>query len=171
MPPREEPQSRKEQILKAAAGLFAERGYYRTTTADVAREVGVTQPYVFHFFKSKEELYLAVLDQASAQISQAFRSVEAPMNQLWEAMGSAFKQLIEHNRNEILLVMTAFTIPEPAVRAYTRHNFDQVFEQVKARFAQAGYPDAEEKASIFIGQGLTIALAETLDLRKLTPWC
>jgi AcrR family transcriptional regulator len=33
---------RKEQILDAAASLFANSGYYKTTTADVARTVGVT---------------------------------------------------------------------------------------------------------------------------------
>ena len=33
---------RKEQILDAAASLFANSGYYKTTSADVARTVGVT---------------------------------------------------------------------------------------------------------------------------------
>lgn len=37
MSPREDQQSRKQHILEAAAVLFAERGYYKTTTADVAR--------------------------------------------------------------------------------------------------------------------------------------
>lgn len=42
--------NRKEQIIDKAVGLFAELGYYKTTTAMVAKAVGVTQPYVFHFF-------------------------------------------------------------------------------------------------------------------------
>ncbi|KIL35021.1 TetR family transcriptional regulator [Cohnella kolymensis] len=163
--------NRKQQILEAAAELFAESGYYKTTTADVARAVGVTQPYVFHFFKSKEQLYLAVLQQASERILHAFSTVEAPPEQLPEAMGKAFSELLEVHRNEILLVMMSFATPEPAIREYTRREFDLVYERVKQRFEDAGIPDAGKMASNFIGQGLVIALAETVNLQKLLPWC
>jgi AcrR family transcriptional regulator len=164
------PQNRKQQILAAAAALFAEFGYYKTTTAEVARTVGVTQPYVFHFFKSKEELYLAVLKQASQRILQAFTTASAPPELLQEAMGIAFADLLTSHRNEILLVMMAFATPEPAVREYTRREFDIVYERIKERFEEAGIADPSNKASAFIGQGLTIALAETVNLPKLLPW-
>jgi AcrR family transcriptional regulator len=163
-------QNRKQQILEAAAALFAELGYYKTTTAEIARTVGVTQPYVFHFFNTKEELYLAVLEQASKRILQAFTTATAPAEQLQEAMGRAFAELLASHRNEILLVMMAFATPEPAVREYTRREFDAVYERVKGRFEEAGIADAGHKASTFIGQGLSIALAETVNLPKLLPW-
>ncbi|MGG1313690.1 TetR/AcrR family transcriptional regulator [Cohnella laeviribosi] len=169
-PKEEESKSRKDQILEAAAALFAEYGYYKTTTADVAKAVGVTQPYVFHFFKSKEALYLAVLEQASQRILHAFSTVEAPPERLPEAMGMAFAELLKHHRNEILLVMLAFATPEKAVREYARKGFDHVYERVKERLEQAGVPNPGVRASEFIGQGLTIALAETLNLPKLLPW-
>ena len=168
MSPKEEAAlNRKEQILEAAAALFAENGYYKTTTADVAREVGVTQPYVFHFFKTKEALYLAVLEQATQRIMLAFTAAEAPPERLQEEMGMAFVQLLGSHRNEILLVMTAFTTPEPTVREYVRQGFDHVYERVKSRFENAGLPNAGERASEFIGQGMLCALAETLNLPKL----
>ncbi|WP_123039363.1 TetR/AcrR family transcriptional regulator [Cohnella candidum] len=162
--------NRKEQILEAAAALFAESGYYKTTTADVAKAVGVTQPYVFHFFKSKEQLYLAVLEQASQRILQAFDAAQAPPEQLHIEMGKAFARLLVSHRNEILLVMMAFTTPEPAVREYTKREFDLVYERVKARFEEAGIPNASYQASAFIGQGLICTMAETLNLPKLLPW-
>jgi AcrR family transcriptional regulator len=163
-------QSRKQQILEAAVALFADRGYYKTTTADVAREVGVTQPYVFHFFKTKENLYLAVLEQASAKILQAFATVEAPPEQLMEAMGRAFTNLLVSYRNEILLVMMAYATPEPAVREYTRQEMGAVYERIKARFEQAGLSNPGSMASLFIGQGLIISMSEALELPKLCPW-
>ncbi|MGG3573058.1 TetR/AcrR family transcriptional regulator [Bacillus gobiensis] len=162
--------NRKEQVLNAAAELFAEKGYYKTTTADVARLVGVTQPYVFHFFKTKEELYLAVLQRANEKVMHAFSSVDAPSDQLEDKMGKAFTELLTDSRNEILLVMMAFTIPETAIREYVKAEFDSVFERVKDRFADAGLDDPETKASGFIGTGLLISMAEVLDMPKLIPW-
>lgn len=171
MSPKEEKSpDRKQQILAEAAVLFAEQGYYKTTTADVARAVGVTQPYVFHFFKSKEALYLAVLKQASERILHAFTAVDAPPEKLPEAMGRAFNALLKDYRSEILLVMMAYATPEPAVRDYTRAEFDVVFERVKSRFEEAGIPDAGAQASIFIAQGLIVSMSEVLDLPKLCRW-
>lgn len=162
---------RKQQILEAAASLFAENGYYKTTTAHIANAVGVTQPYVFHFFKSKEELYLAVLEHAYEQIHYTFSSVEAPPELLVETMGKAFIQLLHEHRDEILLVMTSFTVPEPAIRNYAKVKFEIIYERVKERFEQAGFEDADVQASAFVGQGLSITLAEILELPKLLPWC
>lgn len=163
----ETPLNRKDQILKAAAALFAEKGYYKTTTADVARVVGVTQPYVFHFFKTKEELYSAVLQEAKEIIVYAFASTEAPAESLQASMGQAFEALLKSHRNEMLLVMTAFTIPEPAIREQVRASFDEAYEHVKDQFAKAGIADPENEAREFIGCGLMITMAEILQLPKL----
>ncbi|QHT63174.1 TetR/AcrR family transcriptional regulator [Paenibacillus lycopersici] len=162
--------NRKEQILDAAATLFAENGYYKTTTAKVAQAVGVTQPYVFHFFATKESLYLAVLERAYTRILNAFASVQAPPEELQETMGRAFVELLVEYRDEILLTMMAYATPEPVIRDLTRERFEMVYERVVNRFTQAGLEDAESKASNFIGHGLLIALSETLNLPHLCRW-
>lgn len=161
--------NRKQQIIEAAASLFADKGYYKTTTSDVAEAVGVTQPYVFHFFKSKEALYLAVLKHASERIYRAFATTDAPPEVLHESMGRAFTLLLHSHRDEILLVMSAFAMPEPAVRSYVRQEFDQIYDQIKERFERAGLPDADQRVRNFIAQGMLCALAETLELPKLLP--
>ncbi|SDT12842.1 transcriptional regulator, TetR family [Paenibacillaceae bacterium GAS479] len=108
---------RKKQIIEAAAELFAQQGYYKTTTADVARTVGITQPYVFHFFKSKEALYLTVLGGAVQEIKSAFNLVEAPAQELEDALGGAFHSLLRGGcRNDVLLCMTAQSISDPGIR-------------------------------------------------------
>lgn len=53
------------QILEAAIGLFAERGYGSTSMRDVARAVGVSNPTLYYHFKNKEALYLAAVEDAS----------------------------------------------------------------------------------------------------------
>ncbi|ECF8727469.1 helix-turn-helix transcriptional regulator, partial [Salmonella enterica] len=46
-------QDRKQEILEAGLELFAQRGYYNTTTAHIAEKAGISQPYVFRFFPTK----------------------------------------------------------------------------------------------------------------------
>jgi AcrR family transcriptional regulator len=171
MSPKEEAAlTRKAQIMQSAASLFATQGYYKTTTAHVAQAVGVTQPYVFHFFKTKEDLYLAVLDQAFVKLRHAFASVEAAPSELMEKMGRAFNELLETHRDEILLLMQCFTTPEPAVLDFAREKFSLIYETVKERYLQAGVPNAAQQASIFISCGMVITLSEVLGLPQLSPW-
>ena len=52
---------RRAGVLRAAATLFAERGYAATRLDDVAAAAGVTKPIVYRHFDSKKALYLALL--------------------------------------------------------------------------------------------------------------
>lgn len=172
MSPKEEvAASRKEQIMQSAAALFASQGFYKTTTAHVAEAVGVTQPYVFHFFKTKEQLYLAVLERAYERMQHAFASVEAPPERLSDRMGEAFNNLLETHRNEMLLLMQCFTTPEPGVREFSKERFSLIYDRLKERFEKAGVSNASREASVFISCGLIITLSEILEMPKLSPWC
>ncbi|HQU17284.1 MAG: hypothetical protein B7Z66_14625 [Chromatiales bacterium 21-64-14] len=57
-------------ILAAAAALFAERGYAGVPVSAIAARAGVSKANIFHHFKTKDRLYLAVLRQACAASSQ-----------------------------------------------------------------------------------------------------
>jgi AcrR family transcriptional regulator len=50
-------QERKTAIVKAALPLFARKGYAETTTKDLARAAGVSEPLLYKHFPSKEALY------------------------------------------------------------------------------------------------------------------
>jgi TetR/AcrR family transcriptional regulator, regulator of autoinduction and epiphytic fitness len=52
------------RMLQAAAELFAERGYVRTTVADVARQAGVSEPNVYAVFTDKPGLLAAAIQRA-----------------------------------------------------------------------------------------------------------
>jgi AcrR family transcriptional regulator len=58
---------RRESILAAAAGVFAEAGYHAARVADIAARVGVSEPVVFQNFGSKPALFAAVLDRTAEQ--------------------------------------------------------------------------------------------------------
>ncbi|QMV43295.1 TetR/AcrR family transcriptional regulator [Cohnella cholangitidis] len=171
MSPKEEvAASRKDQIINSAAALFASQGYYKTTTAHVAEDVGVTQPYVFHFFKSKEQLYLAVLDRAFTRMMNAFFSIEAPPEELSIQMGRAFNVLLESHRNEMLLLMQSFTTPEPSIRDFVKDKYSEIYDRILTRFQNANVPNPSWAASTFISCGLIVTLSEVLELPKLSPW-
>jgi AcrR family transcriptional regulator len=57
--------ARREELLRAALRLFAERGVERTTIADIATATGTAHGLVYHYWASKNELLLAVLDRFS----------------------------------------------------------------------------------------------------------
>ena len=60
-PSEEEATSRQLEILAAAAKVFAEKGYERTTVRDLEEATGLTRGGIFFHFPGKRELYLAVL--------------------------------------------------------------------------------------------------------------
>lgn len=57
---------RRQQLLTTASELFAERGYARTTTAELARAAGVTEPVIYRHFASKRDLFVALIEQTAA---------------------------------------------------------------------------------------------------------
>lgn len=56
-------QDSRDEILKAAMQLFANRGFHETSMSDVAREARVSKALIFWHFKTKEELFVAVLNR------------------------------------------------------------------------------------------------------------
>ena len=66
---------RRELVLQAATRAFARRGYNATSTDEVAREAGVSQPYVVRIFGTKLELFLQVFERALEQVRLTFEQV------------------------------------------------------------------------------------------------
>lgn len=58
----------RERILNAAARLFRERGYQRTTVRDIASAVGILSGSLFHHFRSKEEMLIEIMRNAAITV-------------------------------------------------------------------------------------------------------
>jgi AcrR family transcriptional regulator len=78
---------KKVQLIKTAARLFATQCYDATTTAQIAKEAGVTEPLIYYHFKGKEEMfhyvqkyafeeYLRRLEQLPAETRSAMERIE-----------------------------------------------------------------------------------------------
>ncbi|MDX9912294.1 MAG: TetR/AcrR family transcriptional regulator [Phycisphaerales bacterium] len=64
---------RREQLLDCAADLFARNGYARATTSELAKAAGVTEPVIYRHFKSKKELFVALIERTGERSMQAWR--------------------------------------------------------------------------------------------------
>ena len=58
-----EPNAR-EKLLETATSIFAEKGYAGTSVREIVEQAGVSKPVLYYYFKSKEGLFLAILDMA-----------------------------------------------------------------------------------------------------------
>ena len=55
---------RRQAVLDTAGRVFSRSSYRGATTAEIAREAGITEPILYRHFGSKRDLYLACLDEA-----------------------------------------------------------------------------------------------------------
>lgn len=58
-------------ILDQAFALFARQGYRRTSFGDIAEEVGLSRPAIYHYFKNKDAVFKAVTDRIHKDIALA----------------------------------------------------------------------------------------------------
>jgi len=113
--------ARREQILETALGLFAAQGFDATSTRQIAKEVGVAEGLIFHYFPTKASLLTAILEDR-LEGRQAFRTRLRPL--LEDASGEGVPEVLRAvasgwlatlRRDEefvVVLFATAQTNPE-----------------------------------------------------------
>lgn len=69
---------RQERIERAALRLFARQGFAATTVEDVVQAAGLTKPMLYRHFESKQELCVALLERARAELIAAPMAHFAP---------------------------------------------------------------------------------------------
>lgn len=90
---------RQVEIVRAAAKRFSRHGFGKTTLDEIARDVRIGKPTIYHYFKSKDELYYSSIDFQSSQfiedIKAIFNNQDLPVGaRLLEYF--AFKETINH---------------------------------------------------------------------------
>lgn len=67
-PRRLKPQQRRDQLLDTGAALFAEKPYDGVLVEEIAARAGVSRATLYHYFPSKRDLYVAILERASGRL-------------------------------------------------------------------------------------------------------
>lgn len=161
--------NRREQILEAAVVVFAEHGYFKATTAQVAEKVGISQPYIFKLFKNKEELFVAALDRAFERTIRTFTDVKASGDELLQESIRVYEQMMETHPSEIILQVQALGIRDEAIRRSMQTGMQRVTSLMESKFTAAGIAHPEVEVSTFMANGMLCHIAMALEMPDLKP--
>ncbi|MEC3957777.1 TetR/AcrR family transcriptional regulator [Nocardia sp. CDC153] len=124
---------RRTEVLAAAVSAFAESGYAATKTDEIARRAGVSQPYVIRLFGTKQQLFVAVIEQVCGRIEETFREAVAgldpatPTAEAVEVLGKAYDIFLTE-REPLLGMLHGFTASgDPVIGEAVRAGFGRIY--------------------------------------------
>ena len=165
---RQTAEERREAVLTAAAREFSRKGLHGASTDAIAKDAGISQPYLFRLFGTKKELYLATTSKAMEETYQAFERASRGKTgeEALHAMGDAYRQLIE-DRVRLQLMLQCFAAAEdPEIRDDLRRVWRDLVELVER--VGGGTP---EEISTFFAKGMLLNVLNAMRLfEDPTPW-
>ncbi len=102
---------RRDQLLRVARVIFAERGYQATTMDDVATAAGFTKPILYQHFASKESLYNEIVHAASTRLLEGLAAVSSVASSPRTMVDAAFHLYFEVVVNETAAFRLLFLQP------------------------------------------------------------
>jgi len=123
---RQTAEERREAVLAAALDAFAHGGLHGTSTEDIARAAGISQPYLFRLFGTKKALFVATVERCMAETLELFRAAAGDRRgeDALEAMGQAYAAMVTGNRTRLLAQLQAYAASDdPDVREAIRSGF------------------------------------------------
>jgi len=166
---RKSKEERREEILNAALAVFAEHGLDGSSTEDVARRAGISQPYVFRLFGTKKDLFTAVIARCFRQTLEQFqRAAEGKRGEdALQAIGEAYGQLLATDRVYLRSQMQAYAACEdPQIREVVREGYGDLVAYVER---VSGADPAT--ISAFFAKGMLMNVLSSMHLDNPTePW-
>ena len=162
---------RRQAILDAALRVFSEGSYAGSTTAEIAREAGISEPILYRHFGSKKELYFACLDEAWSGLRD---SLQAKMDELGPV--EAWRQLAPSTMRRLKAVVPSLWMQavteagkDPEIRRFVRKHMREVhdfFADGLRRIQEGGGIPADRdpnaEAWIFLGGSLLASFGDRL---------
>ncbi len=156
-------EERRREIVEIAISHFAQHGYNGTSTDTVAREAGISQPYLFRLFGTKRELFLACHAAMHDRIAETFAAAarDRPQDERMKAMGDAYTNLLT-DRNALLFQMQSYAAcADPEIQTFVRERFATLVRQVQVA---TGATPAELWSFFSHGMLLNVIAAVDLDV-------
>ena len=151
---------RREVILRAAVPQFAVGGLAGTSTEAIARDAGISQPYLFRLFPTKKALFLALVEQGFSRVREAFTVAvgDRTGDEALEAMGQAYGELLR-DRDELMLQLQAYAAcDDPEIGAVTRREFGRLWRDVSRH---SGVD--EDRLQQFFAMGMLMNVMAAMD--------
>jgi AcrR family transcriptional regulator len=119
--------ARKDDVLDAAMIEFAEKGYDGTSTEDIAKRAGISQPYLFRLFGTKKELFKATVSRCFRETLEMFqRAAEGKRGEeALRAIGKAYMEQLQTDRTWLRAQMQSYAAAadDPEIRAVVRAGY------------------------------------------------
>ena len=163
--------ARRSAIIEAALGVFSAGSYAGATTAEIAREAGVSEPILYRHFASKRDLYFACLDVAWLRIR---KKLEAKMDELgpaaaWQNMRASAMREMKTLLPSLWMQAVTEAGEDPEIRRFVRRHMREVHDffadclrRVQGAGAIPADRNADAEAWIFIGGSLLVSIADRL---------
>lgn len=163
-----EPEERKQEILDMAIKLFHEKGYEKTSIADIANAIGVAQGLCYRYFPSKEVLFDSAVEHYAQLLTGNFvlpaDTDHKPLKRIIEEMPITAETEIENNyykifhepQNRKFHDQLALKVCENLVPLVTK-----LLELAKAK-GEVDFPDTETTAAFCVYGQLGLLLNQTL---------
>jgi AcrR family transcriptional regulator len=125
---------RKDDVLEAALVEFARAGYEGTSTEDIARRAGISQPYLFRLFGTKKELYKASVARCFRRTLAAFQDAAEGLRgeEALHAIGQRYRDQLLSDRTYLRAQMQAYAAcDDPEICAVVRDGFGDLVAYVE----------------------------------------
>lgn len=167
MSPRSEEQNelikdeRREQILSAALRAFARRGFAATKISDIVERAGMSHGLVYHYFKSKEEIFYVLLERAMQTSVQSVAGAESLSLSPIEKVRQIAKYILggiesfEDSAYYFLIVAHAFVMENPEKEGKDLLSISTAAIQSMMRILTAGQQAGEIREGDVSGMALT----------------
>src|SRR3954467_4686228 len=160
---------RKDDLLDAALIEFAERGYEGTSTEDIARRAGISQPYLFRLFGTKKELFKASVARCFRETLEMFqRAAEGHRGEdALQAIGAAYGDLLENDRVRLRAQMQAYSAcDDPEICEVVRNGFGDL-----VAYAQRVSGLEPEAIAAFFAKGMLMNVLAAMQVTEAPePW-
>jgi AcrR family transcriptional regulator len=162
-------EERREEIIRAALRVFTATSYAGATTAEIAREAGVTEPVLYRHFASKRDLWLACLDVAWAEtrggLQEKIASLTGGMGERGGARSPWRSPRMPNLWLQGLTEAGEDTVVRRAIRRHMREVHHFVAGEIRRGQLAGTIPadrDANAEAWVFIAGGLLRSVADRL---------
>jgi AcrR family transcriptional regulator len=160
---------RREAVLAAALVAFAQGGLHGTSTEDIARAAGISQPYLFRLFGTKKKLFVATVERCMADTLELFRAAAGDLRgeEALEAMGAAYAAMVTEDRTRLLAQLQAYAAcDDPDVREAMRAGFGSLH-----LFVETVSGLDSEAVSRWFGAGMLLNVLAAMDIwGSREPW-
>jgi AcrR family transcriptional regulator len=162
---------RRRALVDAALRVFSEGSYAGATTAQIAREAGVSEPILYRHFGSKRDLYFACLDEAWSRIRDRIQEKmdEVGSAEGWRAIGPATMREVKVVLPSLWMQAITEAGEDPEIRRHVRAHmrevhdfFADVLRQVQAEGGIHPDRNVDAEAWIFVAGSLLVSVADRL---------